>query len=284
MDGIILAKAFNRYLLGAQGKTYVAVLPKTLKRDYNPWPGDFAVFDAGTQVISEVKPPRNVIERPHIANLDQLFVVMSVGEPPFSWPLVYRYLSYAYHHDVTPYLVISKIDRQTEPFSESFARQLLELNIPVIYVGKNRHEGLEDIRRLIPGKISAFAGQTGVGKSTILNALSGEFRQTIGSYSKALGRGRHETKQVQLFPYLDGYIADTPGFSSLELALGKQDLAVCFPSIGAYRHLCRFPNCLHLGESGCEITKRVKNGKMALETYQAYVELSATLPFRKDNY
>ena len=284
MDGIILAKSFSRFIVGSADRTYVVSIPKTLRQTYNPWPGDYVVFNLDENMIEEVKPPRLVLERPHIANLDQLFIVMSLTEPPFSWPLVYRYLSYAYFHNVTPLLVVSKTDRQTEIPDPSWTAQVEALNLPVIYIGTGRHQGLEEIRRRLKGKISAFAGQTGVGKSTIINALSPDFRQTIGSYSKALGRGRHETKQVTLFPYLGGYIADTPGFSSLELDMSKHDLASFFPNIGAYRHLCRFPNCLHQTESGCEITKRVKDGKMALETYNAYIELLATLPFRKDNY
>jgi ribosome biogenesis GTPase len=284
MDGIIVAKSFNQYLVAVAKRTYKCQMPKTMRRSYSGWPGDYVDFNANSLQITAVKPYTRLLQRPRIANLEQLFIVMSVAEPEFSWPLVYRYISYAYYNQVNPMLVISKVDKVTGNLPESFQQQLAHLEIPVFYYSKYSQEGVAAIKDYLPGKISAFAGQSGVGKSSLINDLCPDYKQTIGSYSKALGRGRHETKAVTLFPFDEGYIADTPGFSSLELDFGKNDLAQFFPGFAKRSLACRFPNCLHRGESGCEITKRVKDGKIPKETYAAYLELLETLPFRKDHY
>ncbi len=284
MDGIIVAKSFNQYLVAVAKRTYKCQMPKSMRRSYSGWPGDYVDFNANSLQITAVKPHTRLLDRPRIANLDQLLIVMSVAEPAFSWPLVYRYLSYAYHNEVTPALVISKIDKLSGDLPESAQRQLAHLDIPVFYFSKYSQEGVAAISDYLPGKISAFAGQSGVGKSSLINHLCPDYQQTIGSYSKALGRGRHETKAVTLFPFDEGYIADTPGFSSLELDFGKKELAQCFPGFADASLRCRFPNCLHQNESGCEITKRVKDGKIPKETYAAYLELLETLPFRKDHF
>ncbi len=284
MQGIIVAKSFNQFVVYSLKRTYTCLIRKTLRQQYVPWPGDTVTFDPVQLIIEDIKPHFKLLERPRIANLEQLFVVMSMVEPLFSWPLVYRYLSYANYHEVKSLLVISKIDKVTLPFSPAFERQLAYLNIPVIYVAKGKDRGVEDIKLRLPGTISAFAGQTGVGKSTIINRLSPDYEQTIGSYSRALGRGRHQTKQVILFPYADGFIADTPGFSSLELNFGQDMLAQVFPGFKNQALTCKFPNCLHQAESGCAITNDVRNGKIPLETYQAYLDMLGQLPFRKDHY
>lgn len=284
MKGIILAKSFNQYMVGASQRAYRCRMPKTLKRDHPIWPGDFVTFDEGSELISDVEPRTRLLQRPRISNLEQLFIVMSVSEPDFSWSLVYRYMSYAIYNWLKPILIISKCDKLDNDHPLPNAEQLRHLKVPVIYFSKYTNEGVADIKALLPGKISAFAGQSGVGKSTILNTISPDYQQTIGSYSRALGRGRHETKAVTLFPYLDGFIADTPGFSSIELEMSQKELAECFPGYEEYSIRCKFPNCLHQAEAGCEVTKHVKDGKIPKETHDTYLEILASLPFRKDNY
>lgn len=284
MTGIVVTKSFNQFVILSQRMTYTCQIPKTLKREIVPWPGDFVEFDEKRMMIDEVKPRQSLLARPRIANLEQLFIVMSVKEPDYSWPLVYRYLSYAIYHDVKPLLVVSKTDKLDEQSQIELETHLRYLTIPVIYFSKSKLAGIDIIKQHLPGRISAFAGQTGVGKSTIINTLSPDYRQTIGSYSHALGRGRHETKSVTLFPFLDGYIADTPGFSSLELDFGQDMLAQSFPGFQKVALTCKFPNCLHQNEAGCAITDGRKNGKIPQEVYDIYLEILSQLPFRKEHY
>jgi len=284
MQGIVVTKSFNTFVILSNGRTYTCQMPKTLRREIIPWPGDNVSFDHNRLMIEEVAPRKSLLARPRIANLEQLFVVMSVKEPDFSWPLVYRYLSYAIYHEVQPLLVISKTDRIDDQFEPSFMKHLQYLTLPVMYFSKAKLAGIDQIKQHLPNHISAFAGQTGVGKSTIINAISPDYRQTIGSYSHALGRGRHETKSVTLFPFQEGYIADTPGFSSLELDFGQDMLAQSFPGFQKVALTCKFPNCLHQSEAGCTITTMVKNGKIPKKAYDIYLEILAQLPFRKERY
>ncbi|HAK05582.1 MAG TPA: ribosome small subunit-dependent GTPase A [Firmicutes bacterium] len=284
MDGIVVAKSFNQFMVLAEKRTFRCQMPKTLRNKLVAWPGDFVNFNKNSQMIEEVFPRTKLLARPRIANLEQLFIVMSIEEPLFSWPLVYRYLSYAKFNDIKPLLVISKVDKMLENLEPSFEVQLRHLNIPVFYTSKYKNDSLDRLRDYLSGKISAFAGQSGVGKSSLINEICPDYKQTIGTYSKALGRGRHETKGVTLFPFEDGFIADTPGFSSLELEFGKRDLAMAFPGFEQLALGCKFPHCLHQNEAGCLVIRHVKDGKIPLEAYHAYLELLAPLPHRKESY
>ena len=127
-------------------------------------------------------------------------------------------------------------------------------------------------------------GQTGVGKSSLINAIDSNYEREVGEYSLALGRGKHKTKEVILLPYQGGYIADTPGFSSLELDLYKDDLAAFFPGFYSLYNKCYFANCLHLSENRCAIKERVNTGEISSLAYDCYKKLSEEAIFKKERY
>jgi ribosome biogenesis GTPase len=127
-------------------------------------------------------------------------------------------------------------------------------------------------------------GQTGVGKSSLINLIDEEFSRQVGEFSKALGRGKHQTKEVVLLPYKNGFIGDTPGFSSLELNIYKEDLANVFPLIKDYFTECRYSNCLHKNEPGCKIKELLNDNLLDQENYQNYLQMLDELIARKDRY
>ena len=127
-------------------------------------------------------------------------------------------------------------------------------------------------------------GQTGVGKSSLINLIDEDFSRQVGDFSKALGRGKHQTKEVVLLPYLNGFIGDTPGFSSLELNIYKEDLATVFPLIKDHFTDCRYSNCLHKNEPGCKIKELLDTNQMDNENYQNYLQMLDELILRKDRY
>ena len=127
-------------------------------------------------------------------------------------------------------------------------------------------------------------GQTGVGKSSLINLINENFNREIGEYSLALGRGKHQTKEVILLPFEDGFIGDTPGFSSLELNIYKEDLASSFPFISSYYTECRYSNCLHQNEPGCKIKELLNNNLLDKENYDNYLQMLGELSLRKDRY
>ena len=154
----------------------------------------------------------------------------------------------------------------------------------MIVYSKETLNGLEKIKNLFNNKTIALMGQTGVGKSSLLNVLVPESKREIGEYSEFLGRGKHKTKEVVLIPYQNGFIADTPGFSSLELPFFKEDLAKCFVGFENLYKECKFANCLHINERDCAVKEEVAKGIISKELYDNYLKISNELIFRKDRY
>ena len=152
-----------------------------------------------------------------------------------------------------------------------------------IYFSKETKEGLDELKTCLKGKVTALMGQTGVGKSSFINTLVPEHKRLIGSYSSALGRGKHQTKEVVLLEYEDGFIADTPGFSSLEINLSASQVTQCFPLIKDFYGKCFFKDCLHINEKNCEVKKLVGNS-ITTQTYENYLALIQEAKERKLKY
>ena len=148
------------------------------------------------------------------------------------------------------------------------------MGIDVYVISSKTKYGLEEVKKLFVNKISVLVGQSGVGKSSLLNAIDEDYQRSIGEYSKALGRGKHETKETVLLPYEGGYIADTPGFSSLDLELYKEDLAIYFPCFDKLYTDCYFSNCLHISEKKCLVKEKIESGEIPQIAYECYLKLS----------
>jgi ribosome biogenesis GTPase len=169
-----------------------------------------------------------------------------------------------------------KIDEIKEVFNK--------LNIDVYVISNKTQEGIETIKSIFQGHVSAFIGQTGVGKSSLINAIDPNYARLIGEYSKALGRGKHQTKEVILLSYQNGLIADTPGFSSLELDLYKEDLAFYFPGFLDLTNECFFSNCLHLSENKCRVKQELNNGNIPQIAYECYQKLSSEAIYKSRRF
>jgi ribosome biogenesis GTPase len=283
MQGIIVHNAFNQYLID-DGKTLTLCgVPKTLKLAYKPFVGDRVTFEPISKMISHIELRHHYLERPRMANLEQLAIVISVLEPMLATGLLYRYLTYAILNHLKPLVIITKTDLSVDslPYS-ALIDDLALLGITTVTYSHPTKEGLEQIKSHLQSTITAFAGQTGVGKSSLINDLDPNIKQAIGTYSKALGRGRHQTKDVTLFRFQSGFIADTPGFSSLELNVTKEIAARNFPGFLQYAKQCKYIDCLHNEEKLCAIKKAVKDGKISLTSYDEYRTLLENLPHHKE--
>ena len=148
-----------------------------------------------------------------------------------------------------------------------------QIGIKTYVTCSKNSEGIEEIKELLANKITVLVGQSGVGKSSLLNAINNNYSRDIGEYSLALGRGKHKTKEIVLLPYENGYIADTPGFSSLDLRMNKIDIAHYFPSFEKDALECFYSNCLHISEKNCKIKARVDSGDIPNKIYQNYLTL-----------
>ena len=158
------------------------------------------------------------------------------------------------------------------------------MNIELFIISNKTKEGLEDIKHLFRDEITCLIGQTGVGKSSLINSIDPEFNRNIGEYSLALGRGKHETKEVVLLPYEGGYIADTPGFSSLDLELFKEDLAAFFPGFTSLYTECYFSNCLHISEKKCKVKEAIESGDIPQIAYECYLKLSSEAIYKSRRF
>lgn len=275
MRGIVLGKTYSKYKVLSldNNNVYYLTIRGSLKREKNVLVGEHITFDENDLTIENALERRNYLIRPSIANLDYLIIVSSLKEPTFSYDLIFKYLTYANSRNIKTILVISKIDLEDKKLQDEILEIFTSYNVPVYFISSKTKEGVENVRELIRGKVCAFMGQSGVGKSSLLNALDASFSREEGEYSYALGRGKHQTKETILFPYNEGFIADTPGFSSLELNLKKGEIAKFFPRFEQFYTQCEFFDCLHIKERNCKVKEALNNKIIHQVGYNAYLKL-----------
>ena len=236
-------------------------------------------------VIETVYPRNSFLKRPPIANISQIILVFSLKEPDFSYLLAFKYLTYANMNNIKAKLVLTKTDKDIdEDLIKDIKEVFSSVDVETYFVSNKTKEGLEEVKALFKDEVSCVMGQTGVGKSSLINAIDANYEREIGEYSFALGRGKHRTKEVILLPYQGGYIADTPGFSSLDLNLFKEDLAAFFPAFNHLYNKCYFTNCLHLSENKCAVKDAINEGKISKKAYECYQKLLDEAIFKKERY
>ena len=228
--------------------------------------------DSGYAKLTEILPRRNLSVRPAVANIDQLLIVVSASAPAPDWMLVDRLIVAASHMHVTPVPVLNKIDTCTEDVKETFLREYHAFD--TLCVSAETGEGLDALKRRLTGKVSCFAGQSAVGKSSLLNALFPELNLETGGLSEKTERGRHTTRHAELWPYEGGAVLDTPGFSLFETdCLEQTELDACYPEF-AHALPCRFPGCMHISEPDCGVKPLLASGELTSERYERYKEIA----------
>ena len=286
MKGLIVAITCGTYAVKADGVIY-NTKPRGVFRNQGVKPvvGDNVEFDPDNMTIEVVYPRSSALKRPLIANISQMILVFSLKEPDFSYLLAFKYLTYANMNNIRAKIIITKIDKEHDQKQIDEIKEVFNsVNIETYFISNKTREGIEEVKALFKDEVSCIMGQTGVGKSSLINAIDPNYEREIGEYSMALGRGKHQTKEVILLPYQGGYIADTPGFSSLELDLYKEDLAAFYPGFNTLYNKCYFANCLHLSENRCVVKEKVNAGEISSLAYDCYKKLSEEAIFRKERY
>ena len=244
------------------------------KRGITPVAGDNVALSADGTMIDEILPRKNVFIRPPIANLDILFIVTSTTQPVPSTLVLDELAAAAIYKDVQPVLVVTKADLAA---ADMLRTAYTGSGIPLIQLNYETGEGLDEIRGYIQGHLCAFCGNSGVGKSTLLNALLPDVERQAAAISQKLGRGRHTTREVTIFEAFGGRIADTPGFASLEANragfIPKENLEHVFPEFGPYLGQCQFTGCSHRSEKGCAVRAALEEGKLSDTRYQSYLTM-----------
>ena len=286
MKGLIVALSCGVYSVRADGIIYNLTARGVFRNQgIKPVVGDEVDFNEETMVIETVYPRNSFLKRPPIANISQIILVFSLKEPEFSYLLAFKYLTYANMNNIKAKLVLTKIDKDVDAELIKEIREVFSsVGTETYFISNKTKEGLEDVKALFANEVSCVMGQTGVGKSSLINAIDPNYEREIGEYSTALGRGKHRTKEVILLPYQGGYIADTPGFSSLDLNLFKEDLAAFFPAFNHLYNKCYYTDCLHLSESKCAVKEAINEGQISSKAYECYQKLSEESIFKKERY
>lgn len=261
------------------------------KNNITPLVGDHVVFEAENDnegYILEIKERKNELIRPPISNVDQAILVFSAVEPDFNPLLLDRFLVLIEEIQIKPIICISKMDLVSgKKFSEiqSYIDAYKEIGYDVLETSVISSGGIETLKPFLKDQISVFAGQSGVGKSSLLNAIDPELQLKTDDISTHLGRGKHTTRHVELIRFGAGLVADTPGFSSLEfMTIEAEDLALYFPEISEAAPGCKFRGCLHLKEPKCAVKAAVVDSNIPKFRYDHYVSFMEEIKERKPRY
>ena len=287
LDGMIRKGIGGFYYVEAAGDIYECKARGIFRKNgIMPMAGDHVriTVEDGGNTLEEIYPRRNYLVRPPVANIDQLFLVVSICDPAPSTLIIDKTIAAAEDKEIEPIVVATKTDLQ----DSSWLEEIYDLaGIPFLTVSSVTGEGVEKVKELLTGKISAFTGNSGVGKSSLLNRINPEYGLMTGEISQKLGRGRHTTRQVELLKLSGGgYVADTPGFSSIDIErydlIRKENLQFCFREFEPYRDSCKFPSCSHTCEKGCAVLEAVREGKIHPSRHENYVAMYQEVKDIKD--
>lgn len=269
MEGQITKILSNLYFVTADDKVYQChSRGKFRKNNITPLVGDYVIFDEKNNYILDIKPRINNLDRPLVANVTQAFIITSAKEPIFSPNLLDKLITVLECNKIRPVICFTKMDLLTKT-------ELKEIKMYIKYYKKIGYSVLTNknlfrIKRMFRNQTTVFTGQTGAGKSTLLNKLDKKLNLETGEISKALGRGRHTTRHVELINLYKGKVLDTPGFSSIDLSVyTKEQIKNAFVEFNKYP--CPFKDCLHVNERECNVKSRVKSKDILQSRYDNYI-------------
>ena len=271
MQGIIIKSLAGFYYVEADGQVYqTRARGNFRKKGQTPYVGDFVDFSAEDQsegYILKIHERKNSLVRPPIVNIDQAVVIMSAKEPDFNANLLDRFLVLLEQKTIEPLIYISKLDLLEDRSQLDDYKAIYEkIGYPFLY-------SLEELLPHLDKKVTVFMGQTGVGKSTLLNRIAPDLALETGQISDSLGRGRHTTRAVSFYNVNGGKIADTPGFSSLDYEVKESELLNdCFPELAEVSQGCKFRTCTHTHEPACAVKLALETGQVAQSRYDNYLK------------
>ena len=235
----------------------------------------------GNWALQEILPRRNELLRPPVSNIDQLILIISASAPRPDWLLVDKLILQSKLHAITPVLALNKLDEFDASIVATFAADY-ERIFPAYRVSAATGEGLDAFRRQLQNRVSCFAGQSAVGKSSLLNALIPELVLETGALSRKTDRGRHTTRHAELWPYCGGAVLDTPGFSLFETAaITQAQLDQCYPEFRDAPVQCRFAACSHISEPGCAVKELLSQNQISTGRYARYLEIHKEIEQRR---
>ena len=287
LQGIIVQSIGGFYYVEAADTVYTCRARGVFRRQgVTPVAGDYVVITAqedGTGVLEEVLERKNVLVRPPVANIDVLVLVASVCHPRTNTLVLDKMIAVAEKKGICPIIVINKSDLGDPAELEAIYHTT---GLECFTVTATDPQSVVPLRQRLAGQTCVFAGNSGVGKSSILNAIDPKLELSTGEISEKLGRGRHTTRTATLYHLADGYLVDTPGFSSLDMeqveSINKGELAGCFREFAPFEGTCRFIGCAHYREPNCGVRDAVARGEIAQSRYDSYVAMYEAVKDKKE--
>lgn len=288
MQGILLKGIGGFYYVKTTDGIYECKARGAFRKEkVSPLAGDQVVFEPteqGKGLITQILPRKNEWLRPPVANLDQLMLVVSACEPAPNPLIMDKLITLAEYKGIEPLIVFTKIDLADVcalqgVYQKAGYRTLALNNLETDHVNT--------LKEMLSGKMTMLTGNSGVGKSSLLNNVFTDLNLETSAISQKLGRGRHTTRHVEFYP-LDtgGYVADTPGFSSIEMyqyeVIKKEQLQYCFREFSPCLDRCKFHDCAHVSEKGCAVLQAVEEGKISKQRHESYIEIYNEAKSRKD--
>ena len=269
MKGQIVKNISDLYFISCEDKIYPCKCRGIFRKEHiTPVVGDYVLFNKDKLLVEKILDRKNYFERPRVSNIDQAFLVTSLKEPDLSLNLLDKFISLMELNHVKPIICITKRDLLSSDEWINFEEIISyyeNIGYQVVF-----NTEIKKIKGLLSGKTSVFTGQTGAGKSSLLNRLNPNWNLEVGEISKALGRGKHTTRVVELFSINDGKVMDTPGFSSLELKNYKKDeIRSSFLEFSLYP--CVYKDCTHTNEGECNVKKHVESHDILESRYENYL-------------
>lgn len=270
MEGLIIKNISNDYTVKSNNKIYVCKARGKFRNDkITPLVGDKVIFNELDNYILEIKDRKNQLIRPSVSNVDQAIIVTSVKNPSLDTNLLDRLLTIISYNNIEPIICFTKLDLLDE-------KELQETNIYIDYYKKVGYkvllnDQLDEIKKIFKNRITVLTGQSGAGKSSLLNKLDKTLKLKTDDISYALNRGKHTTRHTELYELFDGYIVDTPGFSQIDFNdMKKEDIRDNMKEMFDNLHYCKYRDCLHIKEEGCKVKELVENNEILISRYKNY--------------
>lgn len=262
------------YIKTAEGIIECKARGKFRHKEMKPMVGDDVTIkvEKGKGVIEHIHERSSELIRPTVSNVTLAFVVFAIKNPDLNFDLLNRFLILCESNNIEAVVCLNKVDLVSEEEREEIKNKITDIGYEVLFINAKEGIGVEDLREKMEGNVTVLCGPSGAGKSTLINTLIEKEHMATGNVSNKIGRGRHTTRHSELIEIADGYIVDTPGFSTLDINfIDKEDLKYCFPEFEDLNNQCKFRGCMHYKEPNCAIKEAVEEGKINKYRYEFYV-------------
>ena len=243
-------------------------------KDMKPMVGDNVRIEVenGKGVIEDIYKRTSSLIRPTVANVTLAFVVFAIKNPDLNFDLLNRFLVLCESSNIKVVVCLNKVDLVDKNEKDELRQKINDIGYEVLFINAKEGIGVEDLKEMMEGNVTVLCGPSGAGKSTLINTLTAREHMETGKVSDKIGRGKHTTRHSELIEVADGFIVDTPGFSTLEVSfIEKDDLKYAFPDFNEYNDCCKFRGCMHYKEPSCALKNAVEQGKVNKYRYEFYI-------------